>query len=76
MISDISNNLQKLFRYFDGTIFFVFFTELFVLIITSAVFPTRAALYLNNWELSAVKAALSTGSSSHLNYHKLPVVSA
>ena len=29
-------------------LFFVFFTELFVLLTVSAVFPTRAALYLND----------------------------
>ena len=51
------------------------FTELFVLLTTSAVFPKRAALYLNDWELSIVKSALPTGTSSLLNYYKLPDVS-
>ena len=75
-ISGISNDLQKLLKYFNGTTVFVFFTKLFVLSLsTSAVLPTRAALYLNYWELLIVKSALSTETSSLLNYHKLPNVS-
>ena len=53
-------------------LFFCFFTELFVLLTASAVFPTRAALYLNNLELSILKSALLAETSSLLNCHKLP----
>ena len=49
---------------------FVFFTELFVLLTAFAVFPTRAALYLNDLELkisllSTVRLTLLSGTSSH-----------
>ena len=44
-----------------------FFTELYVLATARVVFPTRAALYLNDLELLTVKSALS----SLLNCHKL-----
>ena len=50
-------------------------TELFVLETAFAVFPTRAVLYLNDWELSIVKSALLAGTSSLLNCHKIPDVS-
>ena len=73
-INGISNDLQKLLRYFNGTKISAFFTELFVLLTASAVFSTRAALYLNDWELSAVKSALLFGTSCLLNCHKLPDV--
>ena len=43
-----------------------------VLLTASAVFPVRAALYLNDWELSIVKSALLFRTSSLLNFHKLP----
>ena len=58
LINGICNDLQMLLRYIIGTKNFVFFTELFALLTASAVFPTRAALYLNHWELSAVRSAL------------------
>ena len=62
-------------KYFNnGTTIFVFFTKLFPLL-TSAVFPSRAALYLNDWELLIVKSSLIAGTSSLLNCHKLPDVS-
>ena len=75
LINCISNDLQKLLRYFNGTTTFVFFTELFVLLTLSAVYPARAALYLNDLELSILKLALLAGPSSLLNCHKLPHVS-
>ena len=50
---------------------FLFFTELFVLLTAFAVFPTRASLYLNDWELLIVKSALLSGTSSLLNCHEL-----
>ena len=62
-------------RYFYGTTIFVFFAELFVSLTASTGLPTRAALYLNDWELSALKLASLAGTSSPLNYHKLPDVS-
>ena len=51
------------------------FTELFTLLTAFAAFPKRAALYLNDRELSIVKSTLLSGTSSLLNYHKLPDVS-
>ena len=54
--------------------FFVFFTEVFVLLTASAIFYTRAALYLNDWELTTLKSALLAGTSSLLNCQKLPDV--
>ena len=75
LINGISNDLHKLLKYYNGTTVFVFFTELFVLLTAFAVFPTRAALYLNNLELSILKSALLAGTSSLLNCHKLPDVS-
>ena len=66
---------QKLLKYFNGTTIFVSFTELFVLSTASVAFPTGAALCLNDWELTIVKLALLTGTSSLLNCHKLPDVS-
>ena len=52
-----------------------FFTELFLLLTTFAVFCTRASLYLNDLELSILRSALLAGTSSLLNFHKLPDVS-
>ena len=48
LINAISNDLQKLLKYFNGTTIFASFTELFVLLTAFFVFPTRAALYLND----------------------------
>ena len=52
----------------------MFFTKLFGLTY-SDVFPTRAALYLNDWELLPLTLTLLAGVSSLLNYHKLLCVS-
>ena len=67
LINDISNDLKKLLKYVNGTNIFVCFTELFVLLTASAVFPIRAALYLNDLELSILKSPLLIGTSSLLN---------
>ena len=48
LINGISNDLQKLLKYFNGASIFVLFAELLVLLTASAIFPTRAALYLND----------------------------
>ena len=48
LTNGISNDLQKLLKYFNGTTIFTFFTELFVLSRASEVFLARAALYLND----------------------------
>ena len=74
-INSISNDLQKLLKYFNGTTVFASFTELLVSLTASAVFPTRAALSLNYLEPSIVKSALLTRTSSLLNCHKLLEVS-
>ena len=73
------NDLQELLKYFNGTTTFIFFTKLFSPA-ASAVFPTRAALYLNDLELKklllpTVKSALLAGGSSVLKCHKRPGVS-
>ena len=74
LINGISNDLQKLLKYFNETTIFVIFTELFGLLTASTVLPTRAALYLNGLELSILKSALLAVISSLLTWHKLPDV--
>ena len=65
LINDISNDLQKLLKYFNGTaIFTPFFVPLF------SVLPIRFTLYLNEGALSLLTPALLT-ISSLLNCHKL-----
>ena len=71
LIDDISNDLQKILKYFDGTIIFVFFEELFVLLTASEAFPTRAALYLNDLDYQHSNQVLLAGTSSLFNCHKL-----
>ena len=51
-------------------LFYRYNLQLFVLATAHVALPTRAALYLNDWELSIVKLALLAGTSSLLNYHK------
>ena len=79
LINGISNDLQKLLNYFSELTIFVFFIKLFLLLTAFAVFPTRAALYLNNLELKMpllrLKLTLLAGSPSNLNYRKIPDVS-
>ena len=72
LINSISNDHQKLLRYFNGTTIFMLFTELSALLTTFAVFPTRATLYLNDSKVSIIKSALLLGISFLLNCHKLP----
>ena len=69
LINDISNDPKKLLGYFMEQLF-LFFTELFVLLKASAVFPTGAAFYLNDWELLILKLAISAGTASLLNCYK------
>ena len=73
-INGISNDLQNLLKYFNGTTIFVSFTKLFPLLWFS-VLPARAAFYLKDSELSIVKSAIFAGTSSLLYCHKLPDVS-
>ena len=63
---------KTLLKYFNGATILLSFTDVLWLLTEFDVFPTRAALYLNDWELSAVKSALFTGTLSLLNYHELP----
>ena len=70
-LNGIFNDLQKLHRYFNGTTIFVLYTGLFVLLTVSAVFTSKVALYLNDWEFSAVKSTLAR-TSSLLSCHKRP----
>ena len=74
LISGISNDLQILLKYFNGTTICVFFTRLLLLAV-SAVVPTITVFYLNDLELLVVKSALLAGTSSLLNCRKLPNVS-
>ena len=60
---------------FNGTTIFASLTELFVLLTAFAVFPPRAAVYLNDWGLSITNSTLLAGTSSILNCHKLHGIS-
>ena len=69
LINGISNDLEKLLKYFNGTaIFTPFFMPLF------PVLPIIFDLYLNDDELSTVKLT-SPSISPLLKFHKLPEVS-
>ena len=75
LINDISNDLQKLLKYFNGT---AIFTPFFLLLSPSAtVLPIILAFYVNEGALLSSKSVLtsSTFNSSFLNCHKLPDVS-
>ena len=66
----ITNDLQKLLKYFYGTaIFTPFFLPLF------PVLPIRFALYLNEGALSSLVTSALLTISSLLKSHKLPEVS-
>ena len=54
---------------------FASFTELSVLLTAFDVFPKRAALYLNDWEILILKSAFLSVTSSLLNCYKFPEVS-
>ena len=70
LINGISNDLQKLLKYFNGT---AIFTPLFVPLFP--VLPIRLVLYLNEEALlSLVTSALST-LSSLLKFYEPPEVS-
>ena len=77
MISGISNDLQKLLKYFSGRTIFTF--SFFLFAPFALVLPIRFYLYLNDEEFSALilieAPLLSIGCSSLLNCHKLPEVS-
>ena len=75
LINGISNDLQKLLKYFNETTILVSSTELVSSLWFAVVFPTRAALDLNVWELLIVKSAFIAETSSLLNCHKLLDVS-
>ena len=75
LINGISNDLQKVFKCFNGT---AIFTPSFLLFSPSAtVLPIIPAVCLNEGALSLVKTVLIslTFNSSVLNCHKLPDVS-
>ena len=70
LINGISNDLQKLIKYFNGTpIFIPFFLPLF------PVSPVRLALCLNEGALSSLVTSALLVISSLLKCHKLPEVS-
>ena len=77
LISGISNDLQKLLKYFSGTTIFTF--SFFLFAPSALVLPINFDLYLNDEEFSAVISIkvplLSIGCSFLLNCHKLLDVS-
>ena len=69
LINGISNDLQKLLKYFNGTaIFTSFFLPMF------SILPIILALYLNKRALSSLVTSALLFISSLLNCHKLPDV--
>ena len=71
LINGISNDLQKLLKYFNGT---TIFTPSFFLFAPSAsVLPIRFDLYLKDEELLFAKLMFAI-ISSLLNFHKHPEV--
>ena len=69
LISDISNDLKKLLKYFNGATIFTFnLLAPAALPATSVTLPNNLILYLKELELSAVKSAIasSSGGSSRL----------
>ena len=70
LINYISNNLQKLLKYFSGRAIFTPFFVLFV-----SVLLIRFALYLNEGALSSLITFALATISSLLKFHKLPEVS-
>ena len=65
LINDISNNLKKLLKYFNGTTTFTFIPA--ILLATTGL-PNKLTLYLKELELSVVQPliALASGGSSRL----------
>ena len=72
LLNEISIDLQKLLKYFDGIA--IFTPSFFLFARSTTVSPIRFALYLNDKELSAVKSTFPS-ISFLLNCHKLPEVS-
>ena len=72
LINGISNDLQKLLKYFNGTAIFTF--SFFLFAPSASVSPIILDFYLNDDELLTVKSAFPS-ISSLLNCHKLPEVS-
>ena len=72
LINSISNDLQKLLKYFNGKTTFTF--SFFLFAPSASVLPVRLALYLNEEALLIVKLSC-TYISSLLNCHRLPEVS-
>ena len=69
LINGISNDFQKLLKYFSSTaIFTPFFVPLF------SVSPIPLALYLNEGALSSLVTFSLLTTSSLLKLHKLPEV--
>ena len=77
LINSISNDLQKLLKYFSGAAIFTFLNIL--LPATAEDSPVKLDLYLKDDELSTETLsgfpAFVTGDSSLLNCHKLPELS-
>ena len=69
LINGISNDLQKLLKYSNGTTIFASLTKICVLATACVVFLERAVLNLNDWELSTAKSTLPAGFSSLINSH-------
>ena len=71
-MNGISNDLQKLLKYFNGTA--IFTPSFFLMSPSASVLPIRFDLYLKDEELLFVKLKFPI-ISSLLNYHKLPEIS-
>ena len=68
--------ISKSYSNINWNNYFCVFKELFVLQIAFAVFPTKAAIYLNDLELLILKSVLLlAGTSFLLNFYKLLDVS-
>ena len=70
LANGISNDRQKLLKYFSGT---AIFTHFFVP--SASVSPIKFALYLNEGALSLLVTSALLATSSLLKLHKLPEVS-
>ena len=70
LINGISNDLQKLLKYFNGTAIFTPFH-----VPSFPALPIRLAIYLNKGALLSLVTFVLLSSSSLLKSHKLPEVS-
>ena len=67
LIKDISNDLKKLLKYFNGTTIFTFNLPTLALSgLASSILPNKLTLSLKDVELSAVKFTLLSGGLSRL----------